>query len=230
MQPPQSLYHPLDALNVRSADQPDNLLLDFRVAAQEALDELSVDEPERLLRLAHHAAEGTELVERHLARRFDIRGDCGLQTHEEVLMLGVNEREEVDRALHLLFCFVLAGIGADYGQGDINTYRCQEGLWSNRHIGHMLNIYRSYAVDHLAQRDLTCHLQPSPVVFCDAVDVPAQYDEVALCVTLKVCILCDVRDTGTPDGLVVASHLGQRVWKTIFAFLVLNNRYTLHEI
>lgn len=90
MQPPQSLNNPPNTLNIHTPNQRHNLLLHMRIAAQKPLDQLAVHKPERLIRLAHQTAEGAELVEREVPQGVDVGGQRGLQTHEEILVVGVD--------------------------------------------------------------------------------------------------------------------------------------------
>lgn len=97
MQPAKRLDHLPHCFHLRiPSNDFENLLLDSRLTDQEPLDQLAVHEPEGLLRLAHGAPERAELVEGHLARGIDIGGNRCLQPHEEVLVFGVDECEEVD--------------------------------------------------------------------------------------------------------------------------------------
>ena len=95
MQPPQSLNNPPHPLNV-PPNQRHNLLLHTPITAQKPLNQLPVHKPERLISLEHQTAEGPELVERETTQGVDIRSQRGLQTHEEVLVVGVYQGEEVD--------------------------------------------------------------------------------------------------------------------------------------
>lgn len=90
MQPPQSLNNPPNPLNINPPNQRHNLLLHTRITAQKPLDQLPVHKPERLISLTYQTAEGAELVERETTQGVDIRGQRGLQTHEEVLVVGVD--------------------------------------------------------------------------------------------------------------------------------------------
>lgn len=94
MQPPQTLHHRPDLLHIREA--LNHLLLDLGLQVQEPLNELPIHEAFRLARLAHVVLEGPVGVELDVAGAVDEFGKVRLQADEEVLVLVVYEREEVD--------------------------------------------------------------------------------------------------------------------------------------
>lgn len=90
MQSSESFYHPFYLVYTHLAHYTDDFFLHNRLTGEEPLDELSIDEAIRFFSLAYHTAETSELVEWHISDQFDFSCNCGLQAHQEVLVVRVD--------------------------------------------------------------------------------------------------------------------------------------------
>lgn len=101
MQSPESFDHSFHLFHIARADVRYDLLLQLWLTGEEFLDELTVNETVGCVSGTSQRAECTEGIKRQVTQGIYLTGDDALEGHQEVLVFGVDQCEQVNGALNL---------------------------------------------------------------------------------------------------------------------------------